>query len=59
MCFLSMECIVNLFYNHALGDFFFVTLTNCDLNAYNHIPYKHLQDCDYIGKKSYKTTILC
>jgi hypothetical protein len=26
---------------------FFLTLTNCDLNLYNHIPYKPLQDCDY------------
>ncbi len=29
----------------------FVTLTNCDLNMYSHIPYKLLQDCDYRGKK--------
>jgi len=29
---------------------FFVTLTNCDLNMYNHIPYKPLQDCDYSQK---------
>jgi hypothetical protein len=24
---------------------------NCDLNVYNHIPYKHLQACDYRPKK--------
>jgi hypothetical protein len=30
---------------------FFVTLTNCDLNVYNHIPYKPVQDCDYRLKK--------
>ncbi len=31
----------NPLYNHALGDhFFLVTLTNCDLNVYTHIPYK-------------------
>jgi hypothetical protein len=29
---------------------FFVTLMNCDLNVYNHIPYKSLQDCDYRQK---------
>ncbi len=29
---------------------FFVTLTNCDSNVYNHIPYKHVQDCDYRQK---------
>jgi hypothetical protein len=39
--------------------FFFVTLTNCDLNMYNHIPYKPLQDCDYKPKISYKTMSLC
>jgi hypothetical protein len=27
--------------------FSLVTLTNCDLNMYNHIPYNPLQDCDY------------
>jgi hypothetical protein len=27
--------------------FFFVTLMNCDLNVYSHIPCKPLQDCDY------------
>jgi hypothetical protein len=33
---------------------------NCDLNMYNHIPYKPLQDCDYQQKKKlYKITILC
>jgi hypothetical protein len=31
---------------------FFVTLTNCDLNVYNHISYKLLQDCDYKQKKT-------
>ncbi len=30
---------------------FFVTLTNCDLNVYNHIPYKHFQGCDYRQRK--------
>jgi hypothetical protein len=54
MCFLSMECIVSLLYNHALGDHFFVTLMNCDLNVYRHIPYKPLQDCDYKQKKFIK-----
>jgi hypothetical protein len=29
---------------------FFVTLMNCDLNVYNHIPYKPLQDYDYRQK---------
>jgi len=29
---------------------FFVTLTNCDLNVYSHIPYKPIQDCDYRQK---------
>jgi hypothetical protein len=24
---------------------------NCDLNMYNHIPYKPLQDCEYTQKK--------
>jgi hypothetical protein len=24
---------------------------NCDLNVYNHIPYKLLQDCEYKPKK--------
>jgi hypothetical protein len=41
---------VNTLYNHALGDHFsvfFFTLTNCDLNMYNHIPYKPLEDYDY------------
>jgi hypothetical protein len=32
--------------------FLFVTLTNCDLNMYNHIPYKLLQDCDYRQKET-------
>jgi hypothetical protein len=45
---------VNPLYNHTLGDhFFFVTLTNCDLNVYSHIPYKPLQDCDYSSKKNF------
>jgi hypothetical protein len=30
----------------------FVTLMNCDLNMYSHIPYKPLQDCDYKQKKT-------
>jgi hypothetical protein len=30
---------------------FFVTLMNCDLNVYSHIPYKPLQDRDY-GQKN-------
>ncbi len=38
-------------YNHTLGDHLFVTLTNCDLNVYSHIPYNPLQDCDYKKKK--------
>jgi len=38
---------------------FFVTLMNCDLNVYSHIPYKPLQDCDYMQKQFYKTTLLC
>ncbi len=37
----------NPLYNHTFGDHFFVTLTDCDLNVYSHIPYKPLQDCDY------------
>jgi hypothetical protein len=52
---------VNLLYNHTLGDHFFffffffvvVTLMNCDLNVYSHIPYKPLQDCDYRGKENF------
>jgi hypothetical protein len=38
---------------------FFVTLTNCGLNMYSHIPYKPFQDCDYKQKKLDKTTFLC
>jgi hypothetical protein len=38
---------------------FFVALTNYDLNVYNHIPYKLLQDCDYKQKKPYKIVLLC
>jgi hypothetical protein len=30
---------------------FFMTLTSCDLNVYNHIRYNLLQDCDYRQKK--------
>jgi len=30
---------------------FLVTLTIYDLNVYSHIPYKPLQDCDYMQKK--------
>jgi hypothetical protein len=33
---------------------FFMTLMNCDLSMYNHIPYKPLQDCDYKEKKKKK-----
>jgi len=53
--------IVNPFYNNSLGDhlFFLVTLTNCDLNVYRHIPYKTLQDCDYIPKKKLTKYSLC
>jgi hypothetical protein len=29
---------------------FFVTLINCDLSMYNHIPYKPLQVSDYKQK---------
>jgi hypothetical protein len=49
------------FINHTLGDHFFLgaTLTNCDLNVDNHIPYKPLQDCDYKPKKKrYKIVFL-
>jgi hypothetical protein len=38
---------------------FFVTLMNCDLSMYSHIPYEPLQDCDDRKKKPYKTTLLC
>ncbi len=31
---------------------FVVTLMNFDLNMYSHIPYKPLQDCDYMQKKN-------
>ncbi len=40
-------------------NFFFLTLMNCDLNVYNHIPYKPLQDCDYRPKKLTKQPFLC
>jgi hypothetical protein len=51
-CEFVFACAVNFLYNHTLGDqFFFVTLTNCDLNVCSHIPYKPLQDCDYRQKK--------
>jgi hypothetical protein len=43
----------------ALATIFLVTLTNCDLNVYNHIPYKPLQDCDYRQFFFHKTTLLC
>jgi hypothetical protein len=33
---------------------FFVTLTNCDLNMHNQIPYTPLQVCDYKPKKKKK-----
>ncbi len=33
-----------------------LTLTNCDLKVYSHIPFKPLQDYDYRSKKPYKTT---
>jgi hypothetical protein len=29
---------------------FLVTLINCDSNAYSHVPYKPLQDCEYKKK---------
>jgi hypothetical protein len=38
---------------------FFMTLMNCDLNIYSHIPYKPLQDGDYRQKKPYKIANLC
>jgi hypothetical protein len=42
----------NPLYNHTLGDHFFcVTLMNCDLNVYSHIPCELLQDCDYRPEK--------
>ncbi len=31
---------------------FCVTLMNCDLNMYSHIPYKTLQDYDYRQEKT-------
>ncbi len=33
---------------------FFVTIMNCDLNMYSHIPYKPLQNCDYRQKNLIK-----
>jgi hypothetical protein len=45
--------MINPFYNHTFGDHFFVTLMNCDLNMYSHIPYKALQDYDYRHKNNY------
>jgi hypothetical protein len=30
---------------------------NCDLNVYNHIPYKPLQDCEYKQKQKNLTKI--
>ncbi len=43
---------VNPLYKDSLGDhfFFFVTLTNCDLNVSSNIPYKPLQVSDYRQK---------
>jgi hypothetical protein len=37
---------------------FFVTQKNCDLNIYNHIPYKPFQDCDYSQKKTLQNNFL-
>jgi hypothetical protein len=37
---------------------FFVTIMNCDLNVYNHIPYKPLQGCDYKKKKNLQNNLL-
>jgi hypothetical protein len=48
---------VNPLYNHTLGDHFLVTLINCDLNIYSHIPYKPLQDCGYMQKSPYRITL--
>ncbi len=38
---------------------FFVTLMNCDLNVYSHIPYKPVKDCHHMQKEPYKIIILC
>ncbi len=38
---------------------FFVTLMNCDLKVYSHIPYKPLKDCHHMQKEPYKIIILC
>jgi hypothetical protein len=38
-------------YNHSRGDQFFLTLMNCDLNVYGHIPYKPYKIVT-IGKKT-------
>jgi hypothetical protein len=46
----------NPLHNHAIGDhffFFFLTLTNCDLNMDNQISYKLLQDYDYRQKENH------
>jgi hypothetical protein len=37
---------------------FFVTIMNCDLNVYNHIPYKPLQGCDYKQKNNLQNNLL-
>jgi hypothetical protein len=52
----TINCLNN--HDHAFGDHFFVTLTNCNLNVYSHILYKPLQDCDYRPKKL-QHNILC
>jgi len=49
----------NLFIIMPFLTTFFLTLMNCDLNVYNHIPYKPLQDCDSKQKKPYKVVFLC
>jgi hypothetical protein len=49
---ISNRVTENPLYNHTVGDYFFflVTLTNCDINVYNHTRYSLLQDCDYRQK---------
>jgi hypothetical protein len=50
---LNITYTINPLYNHAFDDhFFFLTLTNSDLNMYSYIPYKSLQDCDYKQKNN-------
>jgi hypothetical protein len=49
-CIAKSRCMIHSkppFIIMPLVTTFFVILTNCDLNVYNHIPYKHLQACDY------------